>query len=302
MTKFDSKKNNTSPKKATVLIIDDQSTRTLQISHTTIRVIKPALLTLGLSTVLLGSASLYLGAQYWQSKNQAEELSQQVVDLENATSAEVTAKLKQLGKSEKVIANIKQYLQNRGVSVRTQTADSADKKTIQLGKNDAAGGPLGVDLDNPLPEVGQLTSETEQLIQHLRKVPIGVPHNGSLSSRFGFRANPFTGRGGEMHSGLDFRGDVGNLVQATADGVVIVAEHQGGYGNVVKIQHGFGYQTIYAHLNKISVKDGQKITAGDVIGQLGNTGRSTGPHLHYEVRRSGAALDPESFLSLNSKL
>ena len=137
------------------------------------------------------------------------------------------------------------------------------------------------------------------LLEVLQSVPLGLPHGGAMSSAFGERANPFTGRGSESHGGLDFKGATGEPVQATASGKVVFAGWQGGYGNVVQVAHAHGYTTLYAHLSRIDVERGQPVTAGDTVGLLGSTGRSTGPHLHYEVQRRGERLDPEQFLALN---
>lgn len=121
------------------------------------------------------------------------------------------------------------------------------------------------------------------------KPPLSVEHQ--VSSGFGFRRDPFGGGWGR-HEGLDFVASPGTGIQATADGVVSQADVQGPYGLAVDIDHGRGFSTRYAHLSKIEVKSGERVQAGQVIGLLGNSGRSTGPHLHYEVRLNGQAIDP----------
>ncbi len=118
--------------------------------------------------------------------------------------------------------------------------------------------------------------------------PVPGPHR--VTSGFG-------PRWGRMHSGKDFAGARGSRIEATADGVVTFAGRQSGYGKLVKIEHPFGFETRYAHLNSINVKVGQRVSRGDHIGGMGTTGRSTGVHLHYEVRRRGEALNPTIFLS-----
>jgi murein DD-endopeptidase MepM/ murein hydrolase activator NlpD len=100
-----------------------------------------------------------------------------------------------------------------------------------------------------------------------------------------------------MHTGTDFVANVGTPVYAPGGGVVSFAGRRGGYGITLEIDHGFGYKTIFAHLSKILVKKGQKITRGDLIAESGNSGKlSTGPHLHYEVRHNGIALNPKNFM------
>ena len=122
--------------------------------------------------------------------------------------------------------------------------------------------------------------EIESIIQY---VPLGVPHHGPISSGFGMRRNPFTRRGHEFHSGVDFRGNIGDTIRSTANGVVEFAGWRGGYGRTIIILHENDLRTLYAHLSTIDVVVGQEVGAGEFIGRLGNTGRSTGPHLHYEI-------------------
>ncbi|MEO0987929.1 MAG: M23 family metallopeptidase [Cyanobacteria bacterium J06639_14] len=130
--------------------------------------------------------------------------------------------------------------------------------------------------------------------------PSASPLKGALdvSSEFGLRANPFGGRSYEVHSGIDFRGPIGMPVHATAEGVVVTAEYSGGYGNYIVIDHGYGHDTLYAHLSTRKVEVGERVKKGTLIGALGNTGRSSGPHLHYEIHRNGQAVNPRNYLQL----
>lgn len=109
-------------------------------------------------------------------------------------------------------------------------------------------------------------------------------------------SSPFGPRWGRMHEGQDMAGSLGTDIRATADGTVVFAGRQSGYGNLVKIRHQFGIETRYAHLSRIGVKVGQKVSRGDLIGAMGNTGRSTGTHLHYEIRVNGRPLDPMTYI------
>ena len=135
-----------------------------------------------------------------------------------------------------------------------------------------------------------------------------VPHGGLVSvpsqkpvkdfrytSSFGVRVDPFRGSAA-MHPGLDMAAPVGTPVYATADGIVSRAERAGGYGNLVQLEHGKGLETRYGHLSQILVHDGQRVHRGDLIALMGSTGRSTGSHLHYEVRIDGRAVNPMPFL------
>ena len=280
-------------KRATVLIIDAQSTRSIGISHTALKAIKPALWLLSISTTVLAVSLAYLAHQHMQTRSQAEQLAAEVTQLQNLTSAEIETKLQDLSRSEASVAALQQYLKARGVNVPTRKSENRPGQPLE-----AAGGPE-IKLSAPLPYAQAFSEETDKLLQLARTIPLGKPHGGTITSEYGVRPNPFSGRGSEFHNGLDFRGNIGEPVYSTADGVVVFSGSQNGYGLVVKIRHGHGYQTVYAHLSAIDVADGQKVKAGQAIGKLGNTGRSTGPHLHYEVRRHEETTDPEQFLSLN---
>jgi murein DD-endopeptidase MepM/ murein hydrolase activator NlpD len=105
-----------------------------------------------------------------------------------------------------------------------------------------------------------------------------------------------------FHSGMDFRAISGSSVHATANGTVTEAGYNGGYGNMVEIDHGNGLSTRYGHMSQILVTVGQKISIGDIVGKVGSTGRSTGPHLHYEVRRNGSAINPAGFLTIGREV
>ncbi|MFH7243256.1 MAG: M23 family metallopeptidase [Spirulina sp.] len=133
--------------------------------------------------------------------------------------------------------------------------------------------------------------------------PDGKPVAGEakVSSEFGLRSNPFGGSSYEVHEGIDFAGPVGQPILATADGTVVKADYDRGYGNHVTIDHGYQYETLYAHLSRMTVTMGDQVQRGDIIGYLGNTGRSSGPHLHYGIYRNGQAVNPRYFLKLEDR-
>lgn len=128
-----------------------------------------------------------------------------------------------------------------------------------------------------------------------RATPSGWPTKGWLTSYFGKRKSPFTGRM-VMHEGLDIAANTGTPVIATADGVVAKVGYSPGYGKIVVVDHGYGYRTIFGHNSKILAKPGQRVSRGDKIALVGNTGRSTGPHLHYELLLNGVPIDPRKTL------
>lgn len=165
------------------------------------------------------------------------------------------------------------------------------------------GGPL-----NPISysssgnaDISQSTAKANEILITLDKVntyriavekmPLAMP----VQAAFRY-TSPFGRRWGRAHEGVDMAGPVGTPILSTAEGKVIFAGWQSGYGNLIKIQHELGTETRYGHLSKIKVKVGQKVSRGDVIGAMGNTGRSTGSHLHYEVRVKGRAVNPMTFI------
>lgn len=128
------------------------------------------------------------------------------------------------------------------------------------------------------------------------RLPFGRPVTGvRQTSGFGRRIDPFRKRW-SMHNGVDWAGPVGTPIKATAEGVVTFSGWMSGYGRVIEIRHAFGYETRYAHLSRMSVEVGDRVERGDVIGKMGSSGRSTGSHLHYEVRIGGSAIDPAKFI------
>ena len=141
--------------------------------------------------------------------------------------------------------------------------------------------------------------QMEAMERALAGIPTSMPASVMLmSSGFGYRSDPFTG-GGAMHSGLDFKGPIGTAILAAADGVVTSAGWHGGYGNCIEITHANGLVTRYAHMSALIATLGQPVTRGVQIGRMGSTGRSTGPHLHFEVRMNGQAINPMKFLEAN---
>lgn len=130
------------------------------------------------------------------------------------------------------------------------------------------------------------------------QLPFAMPvfENFRLTSGFGYRRDPFNG-GRRLHAGTDFAGPRGTPIYSTAEGEVIFAGRQSGYGNMIEIRHPFGYTTRYAHLSRIRVSEGESVSRGELIGDMGNTGRSTGPHLHYEVRLNGDPVNPMTFIT-----
>ncbi len=131
---------------------------------------------------------------------------------------------------------------------------------------------------------------------HALTIPNSAPVAGPIGSGFGFREDPFTGRAA-LHTGLDFPNDVGTPIMAAAGGVVLNAEHHPAYGQMIEVDHGNGLVTRYAHASRLLARAGDIVKRGQAIAEVGNTGRSTGPHLHFEVLVDGVPQDPAKFLA-----
>lgn len=201
---------------------------------------------------------------------------------------------------------IQTILRRTGFDVAETAA--ADDQAAQEGAQTAIGGPFvePETFSNPFEEsINDLDDALDRLDaarRTARKLPFGNPSPGSnITSRFGNRTDPFLGRLA-LHAGIDFRASTGTQIRSSGAGTVTVAGRNGGYGNMVEIDHGDGLTTRYAHLSRVLVKVGDHVEASDPVGLSGTTGRSTGPHLHYEVRRNGKAIDPMRFLTAGMKL
>lgn len=176
----------------------------------------------------------------------------------------------------------------------TQTINYSRPTTEDFSAN--SGGPETADEND---------SEDAALNNQLKAIQASMPtenvpnmwaHLGKINNEFGFRRNPFGGRSYEFHSGMDIDGERGDLVVAPGSGTVIKAGWTGGYGNMIEIDHGSGLTTRYGHLSKIDVSVGDIATRGQLIGYVGSTGRSTGPHLHFEFRLNEKSINPRHFL------
>ena len=171
------------------------------------------------------------------------------------------------------------------------------------------GGDTAYGLDGPESDLASLRSDTARITQNLDQVdellkersrrnlatPSISPVRGMLTSGYGYREDPITGKR-SLHRAIDISTSPGQPIYAPADGIVLRAERAGRLGNSISLSHGFGYSTRYGHLSKIAVEAGQKVSRGDVIGYVGNTGRTTGYHLHYEIKLDGRSVNPLAFI------
>lgn len=159
-----------------------------------------------------------------------------------------------------------------------------------------SGGPEETDQANG--EDSEIDAEVAAIRKDLDPayLPTEWAHLGKINNEFGFRRNPFGGRAYEFHPGMDIDGERGDVVTAPANGTVIKAGWTGGYGNMIEIDHGGGLTSRYGHLSKIEVEVGDAVTRGQLLGNIGSTGRSTGPHLHFELRLNDKSINPRHFL------
>jgi murein DD-endopeptidase MepM/ murein hydrolase activator NlpD len=297
----------------------------LSNSGSPLRQVHISALALSFGVVLaLASAGLIGYTAYDYLSLKAQLASKKMVDHELVVkNEEITAQRRQINRFAGEINTLKDKLvelhefkkQIRIIA----NIDSPDKQDTLYGM----GGSIPEDLDTTTDlkkkndelvrgmheQIGQLDMATlqqerefEHLLERINKqrnllarTPAIRPTDGWVTSRFGYRKSPFTGRR-ELHKGLDISNRKGTPILATADGVVSYAGKKGLYGTIMIIDHGHGLQTRYAHLNKTLKKKYERVKRGDVIAQMGNTGRSSGPHLHYEVRLNGVPVNPSKYI------
>jgi murein DD-endopeptidase MepM/ murein hydrolase activator NlpD len=207
------------------------------------------------------------------------------------------------------LANLEERVDTKARRMRSVLADLGVDPVRSRGE---VGGPFvpvkppqggASAFERQLYRINVARAQIDRYTHTLVSVPVRKPVVGEvdMSSPFGMRMDPFLGRPA-VHTGIDLRGESGEPVRATATGRVTIAGREGGYGNMVEINHGNGLASRYGHLSQIGVKLGQFVRIGETIGRIGSTGRSTGPHLHYETRVNGEAVDPQKFLRAGLRL
>ena len=222
------------------------------------------------------------------------------------TAAKISAVLPEISTLARIEARQILFV-NRLTAYADRRAERASSALRQLGLDPDAilrserragmGGPLeSAGLDPRFEKLGLSVERMAALERGLQSIPQAMPASmDAISSGFGFRRDPFNGSGA-MHSGLDFRGPTGAPIYAAAKGRISFIGLKSGYGKVVEVTHGNGLMTRDAHRSRFNARPGQTVEAGEIIGAIGSTGRSTGPHLHFEVRINGRAVDPRPFL------
>jgi len=246
--------------------------------------------------------STFFSVQYFTSLSQTHELSKlrhENKDLQTANEQFSKSVESLRGQLRTVEDRTRKLAIYAGIS---SLDDSAQGGVGGLRPQDLGDNPYRDDVDKMAFRSRRIESDLSVLEQKivaqsqlLASTPSIAPVRGILTDGFGGRSDPFTGEAG-THNAVDISSAVGQPVRAPADGLVVKAEWANGYGNVVYISHGYGYSTRYGHLSGYAVKAGDKVKRGDVIGYVGTTGRSTGPHLHYEVRLNNNPVNPLEYI------
>jgi murein DD-endopeptidase MepM/ murein hydrolase activator NlpD len=274
--------------------------------------VRPALA--AIACVLALPVLMGLGAR-WSARAAIHDLetANTILEMENASYRDTTDQL------VSQIAELQSAVDDLGVQAIVDPAASRAMERLPAAVRTRAMGGGGTDAEAPVPHgtldsidqtFGALREVLGAIESRLTVVRTGVerrqalaaatpsiwPVAGYLSSAYGPRRDPFTG-GSDFHSGLDISAPRGQPIQATADGTVATASYQGNYGNLIEIDHGFGIATRYGHLSRFAVTRGQRVRRGDIIGYVGSTGRSTSPHLHYEVLVNGRLTNPLRLLT-----
>lgn len=290
---------NLKPSKTSTVIIVDKgkgSTKTLQVKTKHISRIKHYAAGILALILTLSGAIIYLENQNMAQQEETSRALQQVNQLKKSLPAPAadTPEVKKASDAQSYIQDIQNKLQTINNYLRKRGLKGFSTKGI--------GGGDGNGIASKLTENEKYSAYDEyldRLVHAVEFTPMGYPKISSLTSYFGYRSDPFESDHAEFHPGIDFKGNRGDAARCTADGRVVGAGWNGGYGNCVRIAHTNGFETLYGHLSRITVHVGQKVTAGEKIGEIGSTGRSTGNHLHYEVRKNGRPVNPISYLSLN---
>lgn len=301
----------------TLMLIPEQTTQVKKVLLP-VKLLKGIVIGVG-ATLLFFVFCLYFSLRYFQENGKfqlavtkSQKMESQFQQLQNrlASSEQTLLRVRNLEQKLRVILQAGEVSQNTGIGPLTPGDEEALNAEGREGSSLAQSGSLGDFQVDPVSyRVSDLQSRSimqEQSLQELYELlqdqkslleatPSVWPARGFITSRFGYRISPFTGSS-QFHEGLDIADDAGTPIKAPASGVVINVETHEGFGKVITLDHGYGIVTRYGHLSEIFVRPGMRVKRGEVIAAIGNTGRSTGPHLHYEVRVNGAPANPMRYI------
>jgi Membrane proteins related to metalloendopeptidases len=273
--------------KTTILFVNknQQAIKPIQVSNNLIINWKKYLTAISLAFFGLVGAIVYLFSHNLQQNKLQQILSQKLNSMRfKIAEVDTAAVRRKFTNIDKQLSTINDYLKARGIKTAAFKGE-------------------GGEADHDIISTSEISNFYEgylnRVIHNISYTPLGLPYQGAITSTFGHRENPFGGNDIETHKGLDIQGPLGAQVKAMAKGTVTFAGTKGGFGNCIILNHGNGFETLYGHLSKILVREGEQIDIGEQIGNIGSTGRSTGPHLHYEIHKDGQKINPQSFLNLN---
>lgn len=268
--------------------------------------------TLGLAVAavlaVLGAALLVLGTDLKQRADLARALELKEANLRVASDlSQGRSALLRVAKLEAELRHMLKF-KNEKALLKGQAVGGPSEEDVQHLAQllDDAPQEAVAQVDHSMADLMAAASDREKRYDEIRRYvlrrstlmaarPTAWPVHGWISSGFGDRTNPVTAKAG-FHTGVDIANDTGTPIHCTADGVVAFAGWEGGYGKLVVVNHGNGYSTYYGHLSEIKAAVGKPVKRGDVMGLMGATGNTTGPHLHYEIRLFGAAVDPTKYM------
>jgi len=283
---------------STIIIVNknQEQTQAIRVKTKHLKRVKHYIATIACIILTLAGTIIYLTNKGSQQEQEKQHLLSEIAQLKSklpAAEAAAIDKATAQSSAQTYIQSIQQKLQKINDYLRKRGLKGFSTKDI--GGDNSSSSNLS---DN---EKYSLYDEyLGRLLNSVAFTPMGYPRLSSITSAFGYRTNPFDSESAELHPGIDFKGAKGDPVHVTADGRVAFAGRKGGYGNCIIVQHKNDFQTLYGHLSHIDVREGQEVKTGDMIGKVGSTGRSTGTHLHYEIRKGGKPVNPAKFLTLNN--
>ncbi|WP_425446537.1 M23 family metallopeptidase [Dethiothermospora halolimnae] len=297
------KRNN----KISLLIVSQSSeTKHINFSSLGLKIIIILLIvtffSIGLFTINLYNSHSRLKNNYLKKAEDFNRLKSTNISQKNKINS-LTNKVSQIESKIKHITSLENTVKNMvGIKVNSSSKSVSPSRGGFFGSSEYSTSDLTRldDLTKLINEressLKKLVNDVEKKLTYLDAKPNLLPVKGRITSDFGYRKNPF-GRGQDFHKGLDIGNNFNTKIKAAGSGVVTYSNYNGSYGNVIIINHGYGYQSIYAHNNELLVKQGATVEKGETIAKMGNTGRSTGPHLHFEIKYNGKSIDPKSVIN-----
>jgi murein DD-endopeptidase MepM/ murein hydrolase activator NlpD len=299
-------------KKYTVMIFDESRLDEVQTRKISSRTIRLILFSVAVYIFVSGASFFYLTNLY-KERTVLTEFKDENIELKNKIAGyevqlnDINMKLASITELEDKVRGLASYgksdkggkslaIGGKEIDVLQDLSKVSERKDIRFfeGLNNTLNS-LGMELEKKSVSLSELADFLEEQKLMLSSTPTIWPVKGWISSGFGYRISPFTGRR-VFHEGLDIATKYNAPVKSAAKGIVIFSGRKAGYGKTVIIDHGYGYITKYGHNNKLLVKAGDKVGKGDLIAEVGSTGRSTGPHVHYEVLVNGIPVNPLKFI------